>query len=174
MKIYRPIGGFKYPVTSALAASILTLLFYLVVVAITTPNFPPLVSMQIAFGINGPIFVAFSIGMGIQAFLVVYSRRLPCPIGFYEKKAAVAATGLSSALSAFFSFFSLVVVGCCGLWLYILSLLPALLGVGLSGLLIAYSNLLSVLGLIGVAISIFLMIRNVRSKLRLLQPPSEK
>jgi hypothetical protein len=164
MTVHKP--STRAPILFASIASFVTLIFYLGIVAITTPQFPPLISMQIAFSLNGPIFLAFSTGIGIQTFLVTYSRRLPCSIA--NKKTATGATGISASLSAFFSFFSLVHVGCCGLWLYILSLLPGFLGVGVSGFLIQYSNILALVGLLGVAISIFLMYRNVRSKLKLI------
>ena len=54
----------------------------------------------------------------------------------------------STALSAFFSFFSLVPLGCCGSWLLILSYLPTIFGSALSVSLIQYSKPLSYIGLI--------------------------
>jgi hypothetical protein len=168
MKIYKPYGGFRIPISMSLAASTLTLLLYLFVVVITTPNLAPVTSIRVAFSLNGHILVSSSIGMGIQTFLVIYSRRLPCPIS--KKKVALGATGTSTAVSAFFSFFSLTAVGCCGLWLYILSLLPGILGASLTGFLITYSNILSAIGLFGIAISILLMLRNIRNTLKQLEP----
>jgi len=168
MKLYRPYGGFKIPIFTSLVASTAILLLYLFVVAITTPNLAPLTSIQVAFRLNGHILLGSSIGMGIQTFLVMYSRRLPCPIS--KKKIALGATGTSTAVSTFFSFFSLTAVGCCGLWLYILSLLPGILGVGLTGFLITYSNILSTLGLFGIIISISLMLLNIRNTLKQLEP----
>lgn len=168
MKLYRPYDGFKIPIFTGLVASTATLLLYLFVVAITTPNLAPLTSIQVAFRLNGHILLGSSIGMGIQTFLVMYSRRLPCPIS--KKKVTLAATGTSTAVSAFFSFFSLTAVGCCGLWLYILSLLPGILGVSLTGFLITYSNILSTLGLFSVIISISLMLLNIRNTLKQLEP----
>lgn len=165
VKIYVPL---KIPISTGLVASTGTLLLYLLVVVITTPNLPPATSIQVAFRLNGHILLGSSIGMGIQTFLVMYSRRLPCPIT--KKKTAVGAASTSAAVSAFFSFFSLTAVGCCGLWLYILSLLPGILGVGLTGFFITYGSILSMLGLVGIVISILLMLRNIRNTLKQLEP----
>jgi hypothetical protein len=41
----------------------------------------------------------------------------------------------------------LVPLGCCGWWLYVLSLLPSVLGTGVTAFLIEYSQALSYLGL---------------------------
>ncbi len=49
--------------------------------------------------------------------------------------------------SSFFSFFSLIPLGCCGSWLLILSFLPSVLGSAFSVALIQYSRPLSYLGL---------------------------
>jgi membrane protein DedA with SNARE-associated domain len=54
----------------------------------------------------------------------------------------------STTLSAFFSFFSLVPLGCCGSWLLVLSYLPTIFGSALSVSLIQYSKPLSYVGLI--------------------------
>ena len=54
----------------------------------------------------------------------------------------------STAATSFFSFFSLVPLGCCGWWLYALSLLPSVFGTGVSAVLIEYSQPLAYLGLV--------------------------
>ena len=48
----------------------------------------------------------------------------------------------------FSRFFSLVPLGCCGWWLYALSLLPGILGTGATAVLIQYSQVLAYLGLV--------------------------
>ena len=53
----------------------------------------------------------------------------------------------STAATSFFSFFSLVPLGCCGWWLYVLSLLPSFFGTAVSAVLIEYSQSLAYLGL---------------------------
>ncbi len=65
-----------------------------------------------------------------------------------KKKKGFLGTGSgSTALSSFFSFFSLVPLGCCGSWLLILSMLPSIFGSSLSVVLIEYSKVLSYIGL---------------------------
>ena len=51
-------------------------------------------------------------------------------------------------MSSFLSFFSLVPLGCCGSWLFILSMLPSVFGGTVSVILIEYSTLLSYVGLV--------------------------
>ncbi len=63
------------------------------------------------------------------------------------KKKAFSGNSGSAAATSFFSFFSLVPLGCCGWWLYVLSLLPSVAGVGVSAVLIEYSQALAYLGL---------------------------
>ena len=59
-----------------------------------------------------------------------------------------AGSSSSTAISSFFSFFSLVPLGCCGSWLIILSFLPSIFGSSLSVALIQYSKPLSYMGLL--------------------------
>ena len=55
----------------------------------------------------------------------------------------------NTAATSFFSFFSLLPLGCCGWWwLYALSLLPSIVGTGVSAILIEYSQVLAYVGLI--------------------------
>ena len=63
------------------------------------------------------------------------------------KKKAFGGNASSTAATSFFSFFSLVPLGCCGWWLYVLSLLPSVTGVGVSAVLIEYSQGLAYMGL---------------------------
>ncbi len=109
--------------------------------------------------INGPVFAALPFVIGIQTFLVTYSKRLPCPVGARKSSAGGAVSG--SGISAFFSFFSLVQVGCCGTWLYLLSLLPGVFGLGITGFLIDYSGPLTALGFILMIFSLGYTIRSV-------------
>jgi hypothetical protein len=85
------------------------------------------------------------IGIGTQIYLSEQSKRLGCRLDV-KKKAFGANTG-STAATSFFSFFSLVPLGCCGWWLYVLSLLPSVVGTGVSAVLIEYSQVLAYLGL---------------------------
>jgi hypothetical protein len=57
-------------------------------------------------------------------------------------------SGGGTVMSSFLSFFSLVPLGCCGSWLFILSMLPSFFGGTISVILIEYSTLLSYVGLV--------------------------
>jgi len=85
------------------------------------------------------------IGIGLQVFLSGKSKLLGCKLKV--KKKAFGGNASSTAATSFFSFFSLVPLGCCGWWLYALSLLPSVAGVGVSAVLIEYSQGLAYLGL---------------------------
>jgi hypothetical protein len=87
-----------------------------------------------------------AVGIGTQVFISTYIKGLGCRLD--KKKKGILGTGSgSTALSSFFSFFSLVPLGCCGSWLLILSFLPSIFGGTLSVILIEYSKLLSYIGL---------------------------
>jgi hypothetical protein len=86
-----------------------------------------------------------SFGIGAQIFLSSYSRLMGCRLD--KRKGFVSAGSGSTAFSSFLSFFSLVPLGCCGTWLYILSFLPSIVGGTLSATLIQYSRPLSYVGL---------------------------
>jgi hypothetical protein len=73
------------------------------------------------------------------------SKQLGCKLSV--KKKALSGNSGSIATTSFFSFFSLVPLGCCGWWLYALSLLPGIVGTGVSAVLIEYSQVLSYVGL---------------------------
>jgi hypothetical protein len=85
------------------------------------------------------------IGIGLQVFLSAKSKLLGCKLKV--KKKALGGNSGSVATTSFFSFFSLVPLGCCGWWLYVLSLLPGIAGVGVSAVLIEYSQVLAYVGL---------------------------
>jgi membrane protein DedA with SNARE-associated domain len=64
-----------------------------------------------------------------------------------NKKGVFGSGSGSTAMSSFFSFFSLVPLGCCGSWLLVLSYLPSVFGSTLSVALVQYSRPLSYIGL---------------------------
>ncbi len=86
------------------------------------------------------------IGIGLQVFLSEKSKLLGCKLSI--KKKAFRGNSGSVATTSFFLFFSLVPLGCCGWWLYALSLLPGILGTGVTAVLIQYSQVLAYFGLI--------------------------
>ncbi len=133
------------PIKKAIFVGILTMVIYLTVVVVTTPALGPLDAISAAFQINSIVIVGMGIGIGVQIYLSEKSKLLGCKLSV-KKKTLGGNTG-STAATSFFSFFSLVPLGCCGWWLYILSMLPSVFGTGISAVLIEYSQTLAYLGL---------------------------
>ena len=133
------------PVSKAIVAGILTIAVYLSVVVITTPALEPIYSIHAAFQLNSIVIIGMGIGVGLQIFLSEKSKLLGCRLNV--KKKALGGNSGSTAMTSFFSFFSLVPLGCCGWWLYALSLLPSVVGTGISSILIEYSQILAYVGL---------------------------
>ena len=121
------------------------MLVYLLIVVITTPALPPLAAISAAFKINSIIIIGMSIGVALQMFLSTYSKGLGCKIDM--KRSASTGNKYGAILSGFFSFFSLVPLGCCGTILYILSLLPSIVGSSITAAFIQYSQPLAYLGI---------------------------
>jgi hypothetical protein len=128
------------PIPKSILVGILTIVIYLTVVVVTTPALGPLDAINAAFQLNTIVIV----GMG-QIFLSEKSKLLGCKLNV--KKKAFGGNSGSTAATSFFSFFSLVPLGCCGWWLYALSLLPSVVGTGVSAVLIEHSQTLAYLGL---------------------------
>ncbi len=134
------------PIIKAITVGIITIVGYLTVVVLTTPALPPLAAISAAFQINSIVIFGMGIGVGIQIFLSEKSKQLGCKLSV--KKKAFGGNSGSVAATSFFSFFSLVPLGCCGWWLYLLSLLPSVFGTGVTAVLIDYSQPLAYLGLV--------------------------
>jgi hypothetical protein len=122
-----------------------TALAYLFIVVVTTPSLPPANAIGTAFAVNSFIIIGTAIGVGAQTFISSYGKGMGCLMK--RKKELIAAGSSGTAFSSFLSFFSLVPLGCCGSWLFILSFLPSIFGTALSVVLIQYSTLLSYGGL---------------------------
>jgi hypothetical protein len=129
-----------------LIAGLISLAIYLLIVVFTTPNLPPLASLNAALKMNWIIIVGLSVGLGSQIYISSYGRSLGCST--VNKKKGILGSSGSTVLSSFFSFFSLVPLGCCGSWLLILSLLPSVFGSAFSIFLIQHSKPLSYLGML--------------------------
>jgi len=134
------------PLTKASIVGVITVVVYLTVVVVTTPALPADAAISAAFQINAIVIVGLGVGIGIQVYLSEQSKRLGCRIK--AKNKFFGGNSSSTAATSFFSFFSLVPLGCCGWWLYVLSLLPSVLGTGVSAILIEYSQTLAYLGLV--------------------------
>ena len=128
-----------------LVAGSISLIAYLFVVVITTPNLPALSVLNVAIKVNGIIIFGLALAVGSQIYLLNYGKSLGC--GIVKKRKGILGSSIGTSLSSFFSFFSLVPLGCCGIWLLILSLLPSVFGSAFSVSLIQYSKPLSYLGL---------------------------
>jgi hypothetical protein len=137
--------------------SSITITSYLLIVVFTSPNLPAISSISADFQVNSPVIIGLVIGTGIQGFVISYRKKIidsnKCEIKINNKKKdflhlSSTGNGLGTALSSFFSFFSLVPLGCCGSWLFVLSYLPIVFGSGASVFMIKYSNILLYVGLI--------------------------
>jgi len=125
----------------------ISIVAYVIIVILTSPELPASFATKAAFLINPIISYGTAFGVGANTFISSYSKGM----GFRIDKKQKGIFGISSsstALSAFFSFFSLVPLGCCGSWLLVLSYLPTIFGSALSVSLIQYSRPLSFIGLI--------------------------
>ena len=133
------------PVQKATIVGIITVVIYLSVVVATTPALEPYAAISAAFQLNSIVIIGMGIGIGLQVFLSEKSKLLGCKLDV--KRKAFGGNSGSTAATSFFSFFSLVPLGCCGWWLYVLSLLPSIVGTGVSAVLIEYSQVLAYVGL---------------------------
>jgi hypothetical protein len=136
----------KKALMKGIAVGLVTTVIYLSIVIITTPNLPAIAAINAAFKVNSIVILGLALGVGVQFFITSYSKGLGCRID-KKKKGIFGGGSGSTAISSFFSFFSLVPLGCCGSWLLILSMLPSIFGSSLSVILIEYSELLSYVGL---------------------------
>ncbi len=134
------------PIQKAIIVGIITIVVYLSVVVITTPALEPLAAINAAFQINSIVIIGMGIGIGLQIFLSEKSKLLGCKLNI--KRKAFGGNSGSVATTSFFSFFSLVPLGCCGWFLFVLSLLPSVVGVGATAVLIEYSQILAYVGLV--------------------------
>lgn len=134
------------PIQKAVLVGIITIVVYLSIVILTTPALEPLAAISAAFQLNSIVIVGMGIGIGLQIFLSEKSKLLGCKLSI--KKKAFGGNTSSTTATSFFSFFSLVPLGCCGWWLYALSLLPSVVGTSVSAVLIEYSSVLAYVGLI--------------------------
>jgi hypothetical protein len=190
--IQRPLSyNARKALLKGVIIGLITAAVYLTVVVVTTPNLPPSAAINAALTVNGIIIVGLAVGVGIQIFASSYSKGLGCRIGdrkkylpkkgirkfFTRSGSGSGGSGGSTAVSSFLSFFSLVPLGCCGSWLFILSMLPSVFGGTLSVILIDYSTVLSYVGLavvIGFAALSVLKLRRELNERRMLTMKSLK
>lgn len=136
----------KKALTKGIVVGTITIFVYLLIVVVTTPNLPPSAAITTALTINSLVIFGTAIGVGSQMFISSYGKGLGCLLN--KRKRIIGAGGSGgTAFSSFLSFFSLVPLGCCGSWLFILSFLPSIFGSTLSAVLIQYATPLSYVGL---------------------------
>ncbi|MGI0081916.1 MAG: hypothetical protein ACREAG_01240 [Nitrosopumilaceae archaeon] len=133
------------PLLKGILVGVITIAVYLTVVVVTTPALAAYYAISAAFQLNSPIIIGMGTGVGLQMFLSSHAKNLGCSLNV--KRKAFGGNSTSTAATSFFSFFSLVPLGCCGWWLYVLSFLPSIFGTGVSAALIEYSQSLAYLGL---------------------------
>ncbi|RNJ78992.1 MAG: hypothetical protein D9C04_06205 [Nitrosopumilus sp. B06] len=132
------------PISKGVIVGSITVIVYLLVVVLTTPALDPLAAVSAAVQLNYIIIAGMGVGIGLHMTVSEKSKLLGC--GLERKKMLGGNSG--AAATSFFSFFSLVPLGCCGWWLYVLSLLPGILGTGASAVLVQYSQTLAYAGLL--------------------------
>ena len=133
------------PILKGTIVGTITMVVYLAVVVTTTPALEPTAAISAAFQLNSIVIFGMGVGIGLQVFLSEKSKQLGCKLDV--KKKTFGGNSSSTAATSFFSFFSLVPLGCCGWWLYVLSFLPSVVGTGVSAVLIEYSQALAYVGL---------------------------
>jgi len=116
-------------VVRGLLTSAAGLTIYLAVVVLTTPNLPPATSISIALNINALLLTGLLPSLWLQGYLQAKVSASGCSV---RKSTAVGASAGGSALASLVSFLPLTQVGCCGFWLYALSLIAGLGGGGLA------------------------------------------
>jgi hypothetical protein len=121
----------KKVLLKGIVVGLIVMAAYVTIVVVTTPNLPPANAVATAFTINPLIIGGTAIAVGAQVAMTSYSKSLGCSLR--GRKGLMGAGSGGTAFSSFLSFFSLVPLGCCGSWLFILSLLPSFVGTSVLG-----------------------------------------
>ncbi len=155
------------PIPAGFIAAATLVVVYLLLVVLASPTIPSDLALQLAVSRNLPYLGVVAGLSGVQAYLAVYSRGLPCRLG---KTKAVGAG--SSLIASFTSFFGLTTVGCCGLFPLWVSLVfgGGALGLGASTFFVNYSTPLTILGLLVMSLTIALTVRKIRRSLNGIRP----
>ncbi len=150
------------PILAGFIAAATLVVVYLLLVVLASPTIPSDLALRLAVSRNLPYLGVVAGLSGVQAYLAVYSRGLPCRLG---KTKAVGAG--SSLIASFTSFFGLTSVGCCGLFPFWVSLVfgGGAFGLGASTFFVNYSTPLTIFGLLIMGSSIALTVRKIRRSL---------
>lgn len=159
------------PIQRGVGVAIIAIVIYLTIVVVTTPSLRPVDAVAISVTLNWWVVGGIAAGTGIQAFLLAYAQGKACTIRY--RATTLGVSGFFSGLSSFLSFLSLIPVGCCGTWIYVLSFMPGLVGAGASGFLIANSSQIEAAGLVLMALSVAYTYLSLRKKLASLTTRNE-
>jgi hypothetical protein len=97
----------------------------------------PTDSVTTAIALNWWVVLGIMFGTGAQGYLSASAKERGCRVR--HAKSVTGGTGFFSAVLSIISFLSLIPVGCCGTWLYVLSFAPTLFGSSFAALLIERS-----------------------------------
>lgn len=143
----------RTPVIEGTFYGALLIALYSFVIAVSTPYLPALTALQLALERNGLFFVLLPSTFGLMMGLRRWNANKPqC-----STRRSEALGTSSSILSTFFSFFSLTLVGCCGLLAFWVS---TLLGTAVVLSLVELSVPLSFLAFAGMVLAILVMVRS--------------
>ena len=133
------------PVAKSLMAGAATIAVYLVVVVATTPALPAASAVTAAFELNTVVILGMGVGVGLQVLISESGKKIGLPDWQKEENRRELRQHRCDVILLVLFTGSL---GCCGWWLYILSLLPSVLGSGVSAVLIEHSQSLAYVGLV--------------------------
>lgn len=103
---------------------------YLAIVILTSPSVPPLYAVMVALNTNALLLLILLLSIFIQGYI---GARLSILRGCRVRRKTVGSlTAGGVSLSSIVSFLSLIHLGCCSMWLYILSLIAGTGGAGLA------------------------------------------
>lgn len=136
---------YRVPTVKGSAAASAITATYLLTAVLTSPNLEPLQALQATLSINHYFLVALFLTTWFHWFVRGLSTKSRCKLGAGSKAGF---TG-GSVIASLTSFLSLTQLGCCGFWLYALSLLAntGLVGASLAGFLIGFQPIVILTGL---------------------------
>jgi hypothetical protein len=143
-------------IVAGLGAATASFALYLAAVVLATPTFETGYVVAVALERNGLVVAAVSVGVGALAALILANRDAGCAV---DDAGAAGAGG--GAFGVFASMFALTSVGCCGVFVFWMTIL---FGAGAAGFLSAHSMTLTLLGLAVMAGSIAVLARRVRRR----------
>jgi hypothetical protein len=155
---------FSKPVLKGSVYSAAYLIVYLLVVVLTTPALPPVEAVRASLSFNGYFLALLLSSIWFHGFLRARAASRSCTL---RRGLAAGAAGGGSFIASVLSFLSLTQVGCCSFWLYAISLLAGIggLGTALAGIIVDFPFLLMALGVSIIwAGNIYILMRLSRSK----------